>query len=106
MLIVKKSVTHQDIGGKPFIIDEQVTQTLSNDEVFDRGIMGNWACNNFMDRREDFNCNFPHKLYYGKVGNLGYIVAEDELEEVPDEDIKFPELPEQKKSFFSKIFGK
>ena len=43
---------------------------------------GNWACLNFTDRREDFDCNFPHKLYYGKVNGLGYVVAEDELEEV------------------------
>ena len=34
-----------------------------------------------MKRRNDFNCNFPYKTYYGKVNGLGYIVAEDELEE-------------------------
>ena len=38
------------------------------------------ACYNFLRRRPDFNREFPHKLYYGKVDGLGYIVAEDELE--------------------------
>ena len=28
----------------------------------------------------NFNKDFKYKLYYGKVNNLGYIVAEDEFE--------------------------
>jgi hypothetical protein len=79
---IKNSVTHQDIGGKIFIIDEKITETLNNDEVFTQGMCGNWACYNFIQRRADFTRTFPHKLYYGKVDGLGYIVAEDELEEV------------------------
>ena len=76
---IKEHITHQDIGGKEFIVDEYVTKTLTNNEVFARGINGNPACLNFIMRRPDFNALFPHKLYYGKVGVLGYVVAEDEL---------------------------
>lgn len=76
---IKKTVTHQGIGGQEFIVDEYVTKTLTNDEVFNNGINGNPACLNFIMRRPDFNKLFPHKLYYGKVGNLGYVVAEDEF---------------------------
>lgn len=77
---VKTSITHQNIGGKTIIIDEQITDTLNNDEVFDRAMTGNWACHNFIKRRKDFNKDFPYKLYYGKIDGLGYIVAEDEIE--------------------------
>ena len=77
---IKNSVTHQDIGGKDFIVDEKITETLTNDSVFNMGMSGNWACNNFIIRRPDFNHYFEHKLYYGKVDGLGYIVAEDEFE--------------------------
>ena len=78
--IIKKEVTHQDIGGKEFIVDEYVTKTLTSQEVFDKGMSGNPACLNFIMRRPDFKWDFPHKLYYGKVGCLGYVVAEDEFE--------------------------
>jgi hypothetical protein len=78
---IKNEVTHQGIGGCEIVIDEYITNTLTNDEVFDQAMCGNWACHNFMERRPDFNCEFPHKLYYGHVGNLGYVVAEDEFEE-------------------------
>ena len=54
--LLKEGIEHQGIGGQEFAIDEQVTQTLTNEEVF------------------------KYKLYYGKVNNLGYIVAEDEFE--------------------------
>lgn len=79
--VIKNKIKHQNIGGKKFIVDENITETLSNDEVFMNAVMGNWACKNFMDRRPDFNKLFEHKLYYGKVDGLGYIVAEDEFEE-------------------------
>lgn len=75
--IIKKEITHQNIGGQEFNIEMEV----SSDDVAFKGILqGNWACRNFIDRRPDFDCTFPYKLYYGKVGNLGYIVSEDELE--------------------------
>lgn len=78
---IKESVTHQGIGGCEFVVDEYITSILTNDEVFDQAMCGNIACLNFINRRPDFNCEFPHKLYYGKVSCLGYVVAEDEFEE-------------------------
>lgn len=84
---VKDFVEHQGIGGKTLIIDERdyrITDALTNDEVFDQAMTGNWACKNFIDRRDDFDCNFPHKLYYGHVEGLGYVVAEDEIEEIEE----------------------
>lgn len=84
---IKETVTHQGIGGKEFIIDEEVTRTLSNDSVYRMGMGGNPACLNFILRRKDFNLDFAYPLYYGKVGGLGYVVAADELitEEIPKE---------------------
>ncbi len=76
---VSNKVDHQNIGGKEIILEFEVNA----DEVFYRAVVeGNWACKNFKDRRKDFNCDFPYKLYYGKVGDFGYIVSEDELEGV------------------------
>lgn len=76
--IIKKDITHQDIGGKEFIIEMEVDK----DDVAFKGLLGgNWACRNFIDRRPDFDCTFPYKLYYGKVGTLGYVLAEDEFED-------------------------
>lgn len=78
---IKKEITHQNIGGKEFIVDEGITRGLTNDNVIIAGTLeGNWACRNFINRRPDFNKDFPHKLYYGKVEGFGYVVAEDELE--------------------------
>lgn len=73
---IKNNVKHQDIGGKEFRIEFKLT----NNQVFSEAITGNWACYNFVQRRPDFNCYFNHQLYYGKVGDLGYVIAEDELE--------------------------
>lgn len=75
---VKDHVEHQGIGGKEIRIEFELTKF----EVLERAVEGNWACFNFMKRRSDFKIDFPYKLYYGKVGGLGYVVAEDELEEV------------------------
>ena len=77
--IIKPNITHQGIGGRRIVIDEKVTETLTNEEVWKLSSQGNPACYNFCKRRRDFNRNFPYKLYYGKVDNLGYVVAEDEL---------------------------
>ena len=75
---VKKTVTHQGIGGKEIRLEFE----LDADTVFDKAVNeGNWACSNVMNRRSDFNYEFPLKLYYGKVGGLGYVVAEDEFEQ-------------------------
>lgn len=74
--LVDKKVTHQGIGGRPIRIEFAV----SADDVFDKAMSGNPACFNFVHRRDDFNYNgFPHRLFYGKVGGLGYVVSEDEL---------------------------
>ena len=78
--VIKKEIKHQDIGGKEFIVDENITETLSPEEIFRQAISGNFACMNFIKRRRDFDYDFEHKLYYGKVNGLGYIVAEDEFE--------------------------
>lgn len=78
--IVKKEVTHQNIGGKEIIIDEKISEDLTPLKVFTEAKNGNIACFNFILRRDDFNPNFPHKIFYGKVGGLGYIVSNDELE--------------------------
>lgn len=90
---IKETVEHQNIGGKIILIDEKITEELSPVTVFMEAGCGNIACYNFVDRREDFrDCFsiegpelvFPYKLYYGKIDGLGYIVAEDELEEVEE----------------------
>lgn len=76
---IKKKVKHQDIGGKDFIVDENITETLSNEYIINNYML-NYACHNFIHRRPDFDYDFPYKLYYGKINGLGYIVSEDEFE--------------------------
>lgn len=78
---IRDDVEHQNIGGKDFIVDEEITKRLSNEEIIKQTKSGNWACYNFIMRRSDFNENFPYKLYYGKVEGLGYIMAEDEFKD-------------------------
>ena len=78
---IKKTVTHQEIGGQKIKIDWSVSKRLTPQTVYNRAMNGNIACLNFINRRPDFNPEtFKEKLYYGKVGLLGYIVAEDDLE--------------------------
>ena len=90
--IIKKEVTHQGIGGKRFVVDERVSATLTIDEVMENALQGNPACYNFLMRRFDVNRDFPYKLYYGKVGNLGYVVAEDEFYDDVYENVKNEEV--------------
>lgn len=73
---LKKSFSYRNLGGKPFQIEFEVAKL----DVFRKSTEGNWACYNFVERRNDFDQFFPHKLYYGKIDGLGYVVAEDELE--------------------------
>ena len=73
---LKKNFSYRNLGGKPFHVEFEVPKM----EVFRRANEGNWACHNFIERRNDMDQFFPHKLYYGKIDGLGYIVAEDELE--------------------------
>ena len=84
MLRVKKSVTHQGIGGCQFIKEFEITP----DEIDEKAMQGNMACLNFALRRDDFLPEFNKKCYYGKVRKskkddilLGYVVCEDELED-------------------------
>lgn len=72
---IKKEVTHQGIGGKYIRVEMELTPN----EVDTQALNGNIACYNFCFRREDFLPDFNKRLYYGHVGNLGYIVCEDEL---------------------------
>ena len=78
--IVKKGIEHQNIGGKEFIIDENISNTLNPDKILAEALNGNYACMNFIERRKDFDENFQFKLYYGKINGLGYIMSEDEFE--------------------------
>ena len=98
---IKKKIKHQNIGGKEFIVDELVTKNLSPKEVLNNATDGNIACINFINRREDFpvitnfdetlyGFLFKHKLYYGHVNGLGYVMAEDEFE--TDENGKIIEV--------------
>lgn len=80
---VSKNVTHQDIGGKVINIDTQISKDLTKYEVWEKAQQGNPACFNFVMRRKDFDIvSWSHKLYYGHVDGLGYIVADDELEDL------------------------
>lgn len=72
-----------DIGGKIIYLDFEV----SHDEI-DQIPPINWACFNFCMRRDDFDHDFNFKTYYGHIDGLGYIVAEDEIEELNSKDIK------------------
>lgn len=73
---IKKCVDHQGIGGKEILIEKE----LLPDEVFEQSWAGNIACYNYCMRRPgNYLDNFGKKLYYGHVGNLGYVVCEDEL---------------------------
>lgn len=74
---LKKNFKYRDLGGKLFTIEFEVPK----EEVLWKGVMeGNWACRNFIERRNDFDHEFSNKLYYGKIDGLGYIISEDELE--------------------------
>ena len=65
--LLKEGIEHQGIGGQEFAIDEQVTQTLTNEEVFFQALNGNWACHNFVERR-------PDDQILIKILNINYIM--------------------------------
>ena len=72
--ILKDDIEHQGIGGKEFIIEGEVQfADIVSSAVFG----GNWACKNYLDRRD--NLDKVPKHYYGKVGALGYLVGSDEF---------------------------
>jgi hypothetical protein len=74
------------LDGQEFVVDKKITSELTNNKVLTEGFSGNIACYNFLKRRTDFAIGFPHKLYYGKVHGLGYIIAEDEIKKIVNED--------------------
>lgn len=74
---IKEFVTHQNIGGKEIIIERELTP----DEVDYQAMHGNIAALNFCLRRNDFLPDFNKKCFYGHVGDFGYVVCEDELED-------------------------
>lgn len=81
--IIKETVKHQGIGGKIFYPLELLTAKKVDKEA----MSGNIACFNFILRRQDINIDSRKDLYYGKVEvkpniYLGYVLCEDELEEV------------------------
>lgn len=75
------SITHQNIGGKEFVIEKQ--GTLKDILDMENGMM-NIAIFNFVRRNNWFiaNDNEDEKVYYGHVieTNLGYWVLESEIE--------------------------
>lgn len=73
---IKQSIDHQGIGGKEIVIEGSVPFA---DIVEGAVFRGNWACKNYLDRRDDAVNVKRH--YYGKVGGLGYLVGCDEFEE-------------------------
>lgn len=77
---LKNDFKYRDLGGKKIILEFEVTK----DEITYKATKeGNWACYNFIDRRNDFPMLVGKKLYYGHAEDgLGYIVCEDELEEL------------------------
>lgn len=76
--IIKKSIKYRNLGGKHIYIEKE----LSKDEIINEAMSGNWACYNFIDRRNDFQKLLSSdKFYYGhSEDGLGYVFAEDELE--------------------------
>lgn len=74
---IKSDVKYRDLGGKTIQIEREVPVR----DLMELASRGNWAVYNFIDRRPDIHWDYPLKIYYGHVGNLGYVVAEDELEE-------------------------
>lgn len=72
---INEDITHQNIGGKEILIEGEV----GIDVILLKSCTGNWACKNFIDRRSLKDLPNGLKYYYGKVGNLGYIVASDEI---------------------------
>ena len=77
---VSKEVKHQGIGGEEIRLEFEIKP---KEQVLEKACFeGNMACRNFIKRRKDFKHDFPYKVYYGKVGGLGYVVSEDELEDI------------------------
>ncbi len=73
-------IQHQDIGGKKFIIFEELNVSDILDTPFTKMTI---AMFNFIMRRKDFFDMPENKIiYYGHVidTNYGYYIAEDEID--------------------------
>ena len=79
-IIIKRDIDYKNIGGQNFVIDSDASKKLTPESIYNRAMGGNMICQAFLSRRKDFDIDFPYNLYYGKVGILGYIIAEDEFE--------------------------
>lgn len=78
------NITHQGIGGQIFRVEKEGTMSYILDMNVDDYTI---AVHNFIIRRDDiFTIDDNMKLYYGHVNNLGYFIAEDEIEEVINND--------------------
>lgn len=75
---IKSDVKYRDLGGKTIQIEREVPVR----DLITLASSGNWAVYNFIDRRPDIHWDYKYKIYYGHVGDLGYVVAEDELEPI------------------------
>ena len=73
---IKKDILYNGLGGKTIHIEREVPLL----DLWKLARNGNWACYNFLDRRPSVDGFFPYKIYYGHVGDIGYIIAEDELD--------------------------
>ena len=73
---IKKNITYRDLGGKSINIEREIPLM----DLWKLAKEGNWACYNFIDRKQNLDVFFQYKIYYGHVGDLGYVVSEDELE--------------------------
>lgn len=100
---IKEHVTHQGIGGKEIRIEKAMLYDdvwkhggigaqlfidrrqdllklgLVTDKEIDEIRQGKYTVEEFNDKWDKFFNTF--QIYYGHVGNLGYFVAEDELED-------------------------
>jgi len=71
--IIKPTLKYKNLGGKTIRLERELT-------AYDIENAGNWACWNFMDRRNDYA---DKKCFYGHAEDgLGYVVCEDELERI------------------------
>ena len=67
-------IEHQGIGGRVIIIEREV----SLKEVEEHNTIASY--NFFMRRPDLISKEDTYKCYYGHVGNLGYFIANDEID--------------------------
>jgi hypothetical protein len=64
--------------GQTFILENPVTKMPGPDTLPELAMTGNWAAYNAMEIDGYKADDAP--FYYGKIGGLGYIIAEKDLE--------------------------